>query len=382
MSEFDDTGATPQNVRMVKAELVSVLSDRIRAASGDARQLRGLVYELARTRLMEQFEQGADTPQAHQMLQILESAIREVETTLERAHGAERSDGGAASPPPLPLDVPDKADQTDFPGGLIRRWQLAARSRSFGPFGSIGRLALILIVAAGMASAALYWRSGRLTPAPVPQGAGPAQEAAPQEAPQATPAESNGAAAARPSGSQQTDPAAPRPTTYGVYALSEGQLQELKPLAGKVPDRRVAISAAVTTPSQTTLANGDVKFIVFRPDQPADTSGPFEVRVVAKVARAMGVDSTGKASTAPVADSWVIRNVTFPYKAGPADDQQKMLQLQPETDGFSLGPGRYVVVIKGIGYDFTVAGDVTDPNQCVERINATNGAFYSPCPPR
>jgi hypothetical protein len=36
------------------------------------------------------------------------------------------------------------------------------------------------------------------------------------------------------------------------------------------------------------------------------------------------------------------------------------------------------VVIKGIGYDFAVAGDVTDPKQCVERINATNGAFYSP----
>jgi len=37
------------------------------------------------------------------------------------------------------------------------------------------------------------------------------------------------------------------------------------------------------------------------------------------------------------------------------------------------------VVIKGMG--FAVAGDVTDPDQCVERINAANGAFYSPCPP-
>jgi hypothetical protein len=40
------------------------------------------------------------------------------------------------------------------------------------------------------------------------------------------------------------------------------------------------------------------------------------------------------------------------------------------------------VVVKGMGYDFTVAGTPTDPNQCVERINATNGAFYSACPPR
>ena len=50
--------------------------------------------------------------------------------------------------------------------------------------------------------------------------------------------------------------------------------------------------------------------------------------------------------------------------------------VQPEQDGFALAPGRYIVVIKGMG--FAVAGDVTDPDQCVERINAANGAFYSP----
>ena len=80
-------------------------------------------------------------------------------------------------------------------------------------------------------------------------------------------------------------------------------------------------------------------------------------------------------------DSWVIRSMSFAYKVGPVEDQPRMLLLQPEQDGFALAPGRYIVVVKGMGYDFAVAGDVTDPNQCVERINATNGAFYSPCPP-
>ncbi|WFU39472.1 hypothetical protein QA640_34700 [Bradyrhizobium sp. CB82] len=149
---------------------------------------------------------------------------------------------------------------------------------------------------------------------------------------------------------------------------------------GKIPDRRVAISAAITTPSATTVTSGDVKFIVFRPDGGIDASGN-EVRVVAKVSRAMGVDATGKAAMVNAGDSWVIRSMSFPYKVSPVEDQPRMLLLQPEQDGFTLAPGRYIVVVKGMGYDFTVAGDVTDPNQCVERINATNGAFYSPCPP-
>ncbi|WP_354201388.1 hypothetical protein [Bradyrhizobium sp. JR4.1] len=176
-------------------------------------------------------------------------------------------------------------------------------------------------------------------------------------------------------------PSMPLPTAFGVYALSEGQLQELKPVPGKIPDRRVAISAAITTPSATTLTSGDVSFIVFRPDGGVDATGT-EVRVVAKVSRAMGVDATGKAAMVTAGDTWVIRSMSYPYKVGPVEDQPRMLSLQPEQDGFTLSPGRYVVVVKGMGYDFTVAGTPTDPNQCVERINATNGAFYSPCPPR
>jgi hypothetical protein len=375
-------------MRMVRAELVSVLSDRIRAASGDPKQLRGLVYELARTRLMEQLEQGADTPQAHQMLQMLESAIRDVETTFERSHAdppigvlSGRPSTNGQQPPELPRLAGDEVTEGEYVGGDRPRRAFTDQLRSLSTFGSIGRLATILLIAAAIASAVVYWwpTQPQLTPAPAEQSS--VQQAPSHTADDTSPQPADNAVN-KTSGPQPADPASPRPATYGIYALSEGQLQELKPLPGKVPDRRVAISAAITTPSATTVAGGDVRFIVFRPDQPTDASGTFEVRVVAKVARAMGVDSTGKASVAPTGDTWVIRNMTYSYKAGPLDDQPKMLLLQPESEDFRLSPGRYVVVIKGIGYDFTVAGDVSDPNQCVERINATNGAFYSPCPPR
>jgi hypothetical protein len=44
-----------------------------------------------------------------------------------------------------------------------------------------------------------------------------------------------------------------------------------------------------------------------------------------------------------------------------------------------LSPGRYALILRGQSYDFSIAGDVTDPKQCLERLVATNGQFYSEC---
>jgi hypothetical protein len=57
----------------------------------------------------------------------------------------------------------------------------------------------------------------------------------------------------------------------------------------------------------------------------------------------------------------------------------EMLLVQPENADFVLPPGRYVLVLKDQGYDFTVAGTVTDLAQCLERTDAANGEFYSEC---
>jgi hypothetical protein len=56
-----------------------------------------------------------------------------------------------------------------------------------------------------------------------------------------------------------------------------------------------------------------------------------------------------------------------------------MLLVQSEKPGFALPAGRYVLVLKDQGYDFTVAGKVTEPTQCIERTDAANGTFYSEC---
>src|SRR5262249_18834745 len=44
-----------------------------------------------------------------------------------------------------------------------------------------------------------------------------------------------------------------RPTSYGVYSVVNDALVELRPLPGRAPDIRVAVSAALKEPSRTIL---------------------------------------------------------------------------------------------------------------------------------
>lgn len=401
MTETGDTAANASQAQEIKAGLVRLLSERIREVSGDPRQMRDVVYELARVKLLEQFTH-ADAREARELQQVLERAIREVERSFERSGTSSAATAAAAtvatSPPlktpgPLPIPTPAASAAPAWPAAAETPSRPAPPPTSLDQpkrtraFNSLVRLTAILLLIAGAGTAIVYWPRLKTQLNALSQVA-PLSERAPRsDEPQATaiPTPSASETLERTSESPKepalaAHPSMPLPTTFGVYALSEGQLHELKPVPGKIPDRRVAISAAINTPSVTTVPDGDVKFIVFRPDGGVEAGGT-EVRVIAKVSRAMGVDSTGKAAMVSAGDSWVIRSMSYPYKVGPIDDQSRMLLLQPEQDGFTFAPGRYIVVVKGMGYDFTVAGTITDPNQCVERINATNGAFYSPCPP-
>ncbi|PIT04909.1 hypothetical protein TSA1_32310 [Bradyrhizobium nitroreducens] len=402
MTDSGETADNAPSTQQIKAGFIRLLSSRIRAVSDDPQQMREIVYELARVKLMEQFTH-ADARESRELQQVLERAIKEVERTFARSAAAEAPKAGATAavsapppvastpPPPIPASPVSAAPPVPKDAGTPRRPVAPPPSldqpKRSGTFTSLVRLAGILLLMAGASAAVILWprlktQVAALTQSSRPSGPVPTSPEPPPAA-TATPTE-NEPVERSPDTTKEPAPAAqpsmPLPTTFGVYALNEGQLQELKPVPGKIPDRRVAISAAISTPSATTLTSGDVRFIVFRPDGSIEAS-VTEVRVVAKVSRSMGVDASGKAAMVSAGDSWVIRSMSYPYKVGPVEDQQRMLLLQPEQDGFTLSPGRYVVVVKGMGYDFTVAGTVTDPNQCVERINAANGAFYSPCPP-
>lgn len=171
----------------------------------------------------------------------------------------------------------------------------------------------------------------------------------------------------------------PLPSDYGVYALSNAALSELQFLPEQVPDKRVAISTPIRQPSGTTLPDGKAKFILFRRDLAGNALDRIEVRVVARVARALTFDAKGKPTFSPVSDAWNIRNIAYEFKVRPIPGNPEMLLVQPKVADFALPSGRYVLALRNQGYDFTVAGKVTDPSQCLERTDAVNGSFYTDC---
>jgi hypothetical protein len=169
------------------------------------------------------------------------------------------------------------------------------------------------------------------------------------------------------------------PTTFGIYAVSAGKLYELEPLRGRVPDIRVAFSTAITTPSRTILPDGNLTFIVFRRDASGSAPDQVDIRVVAKIEQAMTFDASGKPVVSKAEENWVIRNISFPYRTAPIKDNLEMYEVQSRDTNTELTPGRYALVIKGQAYDFMVAGSVTDTRQCLGRVAAANGTFYSEC---
>jgi hypothetical protein len=169
----------------------------------------------------------------------------------------------------------------------------------------------------------------------------------------------------------------PLPRTYGIYAGSDGQLTELEPLPIKIPDHRVQLSAEIRSASRATVASGRVSFVVFR--RALLTSAPqiVSVRVVARVARAMRfVD--GKAAYSSIEGMWRIRSKSYQLKVSPLEGHPEMIVIQPAA-GFVFPAGRYALVFDGYGYDFTVPGQISAPEQCLEQANMLNGTVLSEC---
>ncbi|MGY8662691.1 hypothetical protein Q3C01_10015 [Bradyrhizobium sp. UFLA05-109] len=330
--------------------------------------MRQVVYDLARYKLDEQFTH-TDVQDIRRSKQALETAIRGVEEFSQQQVSIPPpsvpqlpgSSLAAARRPPI-LELPPAAASTNIG---IGRGPLRARHR----FWSITRRAAILLLVGGagvvaaqqrerLASLASYFsRDGR-----------PAV---------ATPPAPVALATVRPTTS--TPQRSPLPTDYGVYAVVNDQsLAELTLLPGRPPDVRVAISAAFKAPDQAGLPNGNPKFIVFRRDSANNGLERAEVRVVAKIAREFSAEATGK-KLGDSDDAWVIRNFSYPFRVSPLPDSPEMYELHSEDPALELPPGRYVLILKNQAYYFKVDGDIIDPRQCIERVVATNGTFYSAC---
>ena len=368
--------------RLIEVDFALVLSRIINSVKADPSQLRAIVYELARTKLQETFREG-DIEEAQVMASALEIAIKGVEQFSQRQ---EAMLPAAANDRSVDIHRSSFNDQYSSPRlGLesIEPIVTSSNKRSrlktiiTKPYLVVAVVGISLISYASLGRLSIFsvFRNSSTATAEPPLVSRSIGSASPTDvAPQAVPAR-------KPvlNGNDTAMSSLPLPTVYGIYVVSNGVLSELNALPGRVPDRRVAISSIIELSSRTILTDGRISFILFRRDLATSAPERLEVRVIAKISRALSFDKAGKARAEPVEEIWTVRNIFHEFRVAPLAEHSEMLIARPDTTDLVLPAGRYGLVIKGQAYDFSIAGHVDDARQCLERIEAANGYFYAEC---
>jgi hypothetical protein len=402
--EHQDEGGGPLVSQQPANDFSLVLLKTIEAVKNDPAQFRNLIYEMARVHLQKE-AWHRDPPmnilELRRMMLALETAIERVETASAQRDAmpllapasaviAEPSADQVARHAPIEVIDPPRIERAfAWSANAEVPSQRPAPARVPGPLKAVVRFSVLGLVAAFAAlavvvadrefhvferKAAVADNGGLARPRPAAAAIATTATVSPPAAPaRAAPSNEPAAPGAPPA------PAGLLPTVYGVYAVSGGKLFELEALPGRVPDQKVFMSAIVKAPAHTVLPDAQVTFIVYRRDIATNAPDRVPVRVIARVMRALGFDKNGKPNTVKLDDAWAIRNVTFDYRVAPASESAEMIVIKPDKEDFTLPPGRYGLVIKGQAYDFSVDGRVTATAQCLERIDAANGTFYSEC---
>src|SRR5215813_12210200 len=386
------------SAKLSEIEFAIVLSRVIGSIENDPAQLRNAVYELARIKLqteLSQREAPINVSEKGDLALALESAIDRVESVyskhdhqrvlqsldrLTKSSEVERASEitieGRKSALIIRPPSPHTTHLPSFSTGVVGDWRKAKPSWHRMGAAPLARAAVVAILAV-LLCAVLYRQFGFFGR----QAPHPFASVHKIERPQAKPVVQASADDLQlPITTMPPQPLGfPLPTVYGIYAVSGGQLFELEALVGRVPDQKVFMSTPVKMASRTMLPAGRAVFIIYRRDAANSAPERVSVRVIAKVLRAMTFNTAGHASTMNVQYTWTIRNISYDFRVAPLGEGSEMLMIKPENEDFVFPAGRYGLVIKGQAYDFTVAGPITEPAQCLEGIKAENGTFYSEC---
>jgi hypothetical protein len=397
----------------------SVLERMVAAASQDHSQVRTLIYEFARRKLRKdlfrQFEDG-DWEEIEHHVSTLENAINGIEadfsyevpslpksTARSDPQEEEKRPSGVEKGPVRLGEALDPISSRgivvgDYVGNTIRPARLPAlggdRSQPIvtiindhetrpasrpakylqSPLWQAAQLVIAVIFGVGIYSAidgstAFGWLRRLYGPANVLEQTTPASDAVNTSAIKRVPS-----LAALGTGM----PDIPVPNSYGVYAVGGGRATSLDTLPIKVPDPRVAISAAISAPSQAHLPAGPIQFLVYRRDVTNNVPDRVSVRVIAQVARALTFDQKG-AAFSNVDGSWVVRSNSYMMSVTPVAENPEMVVIQPESKSTALPSGRYALVLKSGAYDFTIDGPVHDPAHCLERTDTVGVPIYTEC---
>jgi hypothetical protein len=352
-------------------DFYSVLIHVIEDAKNDPAQLRGLIYELARSKLRaEAFANDMRMSEVRAHLLALEAAIARVESISALQNGR-RPIQLAKRTVVMSLGFdeqgPEGHQERNRPSLLLTD---TSQTRPLPQPTRVSFFPLIqmlgVAVFAFLVSTVLYWGATRglfnLRNGLPPTG------------------EKRNVVAAHPAANPNLSESQtlPLPTSFGVYAVSLGHLRQLEPLRVRIPDPRVLIGPMITAPTQVRLPDGEVTFVVYRRDLMFDVPDKVSVRVLARVARAITFDG-GKAVAKSEEPTWAIRSKSYELGVFPVEQNREMILVRPMSAGFVLPAGRYALVFKGIAYDFAIDGEASDPSQCIERVEAANGNFYSEC---
>jgi hypothetical protein len=383
-----------------EVEYALILQRMINTVMEDPSEMRQAIYDFARARLKIDTS-WAEEKERKRLSAALETAITGVEDFSVRREERERISYQAPSaqiarpaPPPVPSSTPVEKLQPltpmpQAPPAEILVPQHVYQYRDIPPLmdvptrtfvGTLARFCLGMLLF-GIVITAAYYRQR------LPELRDSFGSSLPMTAKVVKPVAASSVADATLRGSTEANTDAglsnsvsfPLPSDYGVYAVSDSKLSELNLLPSRVPDKRIAMSTPVNEPSRTTIPDGKARFIIFRRDLVGSAPDRVDIRVIAQVARALTFDPKGRPNFVNVSDSWNIRNVAYEFRVRPIAGNPEMLLVQPEKEDFVLPAGRYVLVLKDQGYDFTVAGQLTDLAHCLERTDAANGSFYSEC---
>ena len=276
----------------------------------------------------------------------------------------------AASPPPVRPGAPLKHASVK-PKAPVKR-----ASRSLGLGAKAALLALLMLAGTGLITVKLWGEMPWLAPARQKMADMMVQASWPVSNPKAIPQSDSDVTASI----GRNAPTFPfqAPDTYGVYAVSDGQLTPLEPLPIRVPDARVSISSTISKPAPAPVANGRLSFVVYHRELATSVPESASLRIVAKVMQATAF-AAGKPKSMAVDNTWAVRGGAIELRMAPVAANREMIVIRAADPDFTLSPGRYVLMFKSQAYDFSVAGTVSDTAQCLERSDLQDRSVYSEC---
>jgi hypothetical protein len=419
----------------------SVLARVIAVLTQDHEQLRAMVYELARQKLREELTQQIESVGRWGMqIRSLEAAIVRFESDCVKAAISKEPPHLQAGQVVPGAEAEPEYHSQRLTTGLVRRWSapsaisvleyeppiryryltgvpLGARSQSYPqalprpvevmPAGRKkvlwrGLFSTLQLVFAAAIGVALYtfadnrfselfqlqrWKTG-ITSATNNEAAAHARVSELQRAT----AMARGAGSGTTSGhaDKSTGPPSnrmltlsrpdfPMPNSYGAYAVVDGKLIDMDIFPIKVPDARVAISGMFSQPSEVRIPAGPLQFVIFRRDLTNNAPDHVELRIVARVERALTFSPGGKAVVANVKDGWIVRGDSYQLKVSPVPESSEMIVLRSDNPQTILPSGRYALVVKNIAYDLTIDGNSSDGAHCLERTEALGAPVYTVC---